>query len=86
MINKKYIIQKYAQEEKSSLSNTDNETAQKIIKKAAKYNISLFQNDTLVSRLLNVDTVKELPKDLMSEIIEVFEFLIKMEEEAQLSK
>jgi type III secretion system FlhB-like substrate exporter len=85
-MNKKDIINQYAKESKINRESTDNKIAQIIIKKATQYNVPLFQNDTLVSRLLDSNNVQELPKNSAAKMAKIFDVLIKVEESAQLSK
>jgi len=84
-MNKKNIINQYAQENKVNTKLADNEVAQKIIIKASQHDVELFQNDILASRLLNCDHVQELPKENAVKIAQIFDALINIEESAQLS-
>ncbi len=84
-MNKKDIINQYAQENRINTQLSKNETAQKIIKKASQYGMQLFQNDILASRLLDSNSVQELPKNSAVKMAEIFDILINIEKSAQLS-
>ncbi len=84
-MNKKDIINQYAQENIINTQLSKNETAQKIIKKASQYGMQLFQNDILASRLLDSNSVQELPKNSAVKMAEIFDALINIEKSAQLS-
>ena len=60
--------------------------AQKIIEKAKKYDVPLFQNEEMANMLLNVDMGEEIPPKMYKTVVEVFIWLYKLEEKAQLSK
>ncbi len=62
------------------------EIAKKIIEKAKKYDIPLFQNEEMANMLLNVDVGEEIPAKIYESVVEVFIWLYKLEEKAQLSK
>ncbi len=62
------------------------EIAQKIIEKAKKYDVPLFQNEEMANMLLNVDVGEEIPAKMYEAVVEVFVWLYKLEEKAQLSK
>jgi len=62
------------------------EIAKKIIEKAKKFDIPLFQNETLVDMLLNVEVNEEVPPKMYEAVVEVFIWLYKLEEKAQVSR
>ncbi len=62
------------------------EIAKKIIAKAKEFDIPLFQNEELADMLLNVDVGEEIPPKMYETIVEVFIWLYKLEEKAQISK
>jgi len=62
------------------------EIARKIIEKAKKFDIPLFQNETLADMLLKVDVNEEIPPKMYNAVVEVFIWLYKLEEKAQMSK
>ena len=61
------------------------EIAQKIITKAKEFNISIFQNETLVNMLLNIEIGEEVPPKMYNAMVEVFAWLYRLEEKAQIS-
>jgi len=62
------------------------EIARKIIEKAKEYDIPMFQNEELANMLLSVDINEEIPKEMYEMVVEVFVWLYKIEQKAQLSK
>ncbi len=62
------------------------EVAKKIIAKAKEFDIPLFQNEELADMLLNVDVGEEIPPKMYETVVEVFIWLYKLEEKAQISK
>jgi len=61
------------------------EIAKKIIEKAKKFDVPLFQNEELADMLLNVEVGEEIPPKMYDAVIEVFVWLYKLEEKAKLS-
>ncbi len=55
------------------------EIASKIIEKAKEFDISIFQNETLVNSLIDIDLDKEVPPKLYEALVEVFIWLSKQE-------
>ena len=62
------------------------EIAKKIIEKAKKFDVPIFQNETLADMLLKVDVNEEVPPKMYDAVVEVFIWLYKLEEKAQMSK
>ena len=62
------------------------ELAKKIIEKAKEFDVPLFQNEELADMLLNIEVGEEVPPKMYEAVIEVFIWLYKLEEKAQLSK
>ncbi|WP_024790320.1 EscU/YscU/HrcU family type III secretion system export apparatus switch protein [Lebetimonas sp. JH292] len=62
------------------------EIAQKIIKKAKEFDVPLFQNEELANMLLSLEVGEEIPPKMYEAVVEVFIWLYKLEERAQLSK
>ena len=62
------------------------EIALKIIEKAKAYDVPLFQNPTLADALLEQKVGSEIDPRLFKAVAEVFVWLMKVEEEAQLSR
>jgi len=68
------------------LAKGKGELAAKIIEKAKIYDIPLFQNEVLADMLLNVEVGEEIPPKMYKAVVDVFVWLYKLEEKAQLSK
>jgi len=68
------------------LAKGKGELAAKIIEKAKIYDIPLFQNEALADMLLNVEVGEEIPPKMYKAVVDVFVWLYKLEEKAQLSK
>jgi len=62
------------------------EIAKKIIQKAKEYDIAIFENKELTNLLMNVEIDEEIPPELYKAVVEVFVWLHKTEEKAQISK
>ena len=62
------------------------EIAKKIIEKAKEFDVPLFQNEELVNMLLSVEVGEEIPPKMYKAVVEVFVWLYKLEDKAQLSK
>ena len=62
------------------------EIAKKIIQKAREFDVPLFHNEELASMLLNVEINEEIPKEMYEAVVEVFIWLYKLEEKAQISR
>lgn len=60
--------------------------AQNIIAKAKDFNIPLFCNKNLVDSLLEIQINEEIPQILYDGVVEVFIWLNKLEEKAQMSR
>ncbi|NOX15292.1 MAG: hypothetical protein GXP61_04585 [Epsilonproteobacteria bacterium] len=84
-MNKKRVIKQYEEIAKNNLNIKNNEMSEAIIKKAKLYNISLFEDKILASRLLGIESVQELPKERLSQIAKIIKSIIDIEEKAQLS-
>jgi len=87
--NTKAVALKYKAYEQSApkvIAKGKGEIAQKIIQKAKEYDIPLFQNEVLADMLLDVEVGEEVPPDMYKAVVEVFVWLYKLEERAQISK
>ena len=62
------------------------EIAKKIIEKAKKFDVPIFQNETLADMLLKVDVNEEVPPKMYDAVVEVFIWLYKLEEKVEMSK
>lgn len=59
--------------------------AQRIIEKAKEYEIPLFQSKALVDSLIHLELDEEIPPQLYKAVVEVFIWLYKTENKAQMS-
>lgn len=62
------------------------ELARLIIAKAKEFDVPLFSNALLVDSLLNVPLDCEIPSEMYHAVVEVFVWLLKCEQSAQLSR
>ena len=88
-INTKAVALKYKAYEENApkvIAKGKGEIAKKIIQKANKYDIPIFQNETLADMLLNVEVDEEIPPKMYEAVVEVFIWLYKLEERAELSR
>lgn len=76
----------YEQNAPKVIAKGKGELARKIIEKAKIYDVPLFQNETLADMLLNVEVGEEIPPKMYQAVVDVFIWLYKLEEKAQLSK
>lgn len=63
-----------------------NEIALRIIAKAQEFGVPMFANPLLVQSLLDVPLDSSIPPELYNAVVEVFVWLLKCEQSAQLSK
>ena len=88
-MNPKAVAMKYKAYEDNApkvIAKGSGEIAKKIIEKAKEYDISVFQNPELTDMLMNVEVNEEVPAELYKAVVEVFIWLHKTEQKAQLSK
>ena len=88
-MNPKAVAMKYKIYEDNApkvVAKGSGEIAKKIIEKAKEFDISIFKNEELTNMLMNVDIDEEIPAELYKAVVEVFVWLKKTEEKAQLSK
>jgi len=88
-INTKAVALKYKAYEDLApkvVAKGKGEIANKIIEKAKKFNIPLFQNEELVNMLLNIEVNEEIPPNMYDLVIKVFKWLYELERKAELSK
>jgi len=86
--NTKAVALKYKAYEENApkvIAKGKGEIAKKIIEKAKKFDVPLFQNEELADMLLNVEVGEEIPPKMYDAVIEVFVWLYKLEERAKLS-
>jgi len=62
------------------------EIAKKIMQKAKKFDIPIFQNETLANMLLNVEVNEEVPPKMYEAVVEVFIWLHNLEKRAEMSR
>jgi flagellar biosynthesis protein len=87
--NTKAVALKYKAYEENApkvIAKGNGEIAKKIIEKAKEFDVPLFQNEELANMLLNVEVGEEIPPKMYEAVVEVFIWLYKLEERAQLSK
>ncbi len=84
-MNKKNIAKKYEEMGRDSLALAHDEKIRDIINRAQKYGITLFQDEVLASRLLDINRVQEISKKSMEDVAQIISSLIEAEEKAQLS-
>ena len=87
-INTKAVALKYKAYEENApkvIAKGKGEIAKKIIEKAKKFDVPLFQNEELADMLLNVEVGEEIPPKMYEAVVEVFVWLYKLEERAKLS-
>jgi flagellar biosynthesis protein len=88
MYNKKAAALQYQQMQNSApkvIAKGSGTIANQIIEKAKEFEIPLFQNELLVNSLLNLDIDEEIPPALYAAVVEVFVWLQKSEQKAQVS-
>ena len=89
MLTPKAAALKYAMHEDNApkiVAAGKGEIALKIIEKAKAYDVPLFQNPTLADALLEQKVGSEIDPRLFKAVAEVFVWLMRVEEEAQLSR
>ena len=88
-MNPKAVAMKYKAYEDNApkvIAKGSGEVAKRIIEKAKEFDISIFQNPELTDMLMNVEIDEEVPAELYKAVVEVFIWLHKTEQKAQLSK
>jgi flagellar biosynthesis protein len=87
-MKKKAVALKYDQNQHSApkvVAKGKGAIAQKILAKAQEFEIPVFQNEALADSLLNLDIDEQIPPNLYKAIAEVFVWLMKSEQKAQIS-
>ena len=87
-INTKAVALKYKAYEDNApkiVAKGKGEMAKKIIEKAKEFDLPIFQNELLVENLIKVKT-EEIPPELYKAVAEVFVWLHKIEQNAELSR
>ena len=89
MKNIKAVALKYQQNQDLAprvVAKGSGEIAEKIIQKAKEFDVAIFQNKELADSLMKVDVDDTIPESLYKAVVEVFVWLHKTEQKAQLSK
>ncbi len=88
-MKKKAVALKYDQEHSSApkvVAKGKGAIAEKILQKAQEFDVPVFQNEALADSLLNLDLDEQIPPNLYKAIAEVFVWLMKSEQKAQMSR
>jgi len=88
-INSKAVALKYKAYEDLApkvIAKGQGEIARKIIEKAQEFDVPIFQNETLANMLLSVEVDESIPPQMYNAVVEVFVWLYKLEEKAQVSR
>ena len=88
MLNPKAAALKYTAKRDGAprvVASGRGEIALKIIEKAKAYDVPLFRNETLADALLRQEVGSEIDPQLFQAVAEVFVWLMRTEEEIQLS-
>ncbi|HIO90967.1 MAG TPA: flagellar biosynthesis protein FlhB [Campylobacterales bacterium] len=83
------VALKYDEDGKSApkvVAKGKGEIAKKILQKADEFDIPIFKNKALADSLLKLDLDEQIPPGLYKAIAEVFVWLMKSEQKAQMSK
>ncbi len=88
MSDKKAVALKYEAGESSApkvIAKGKGTIAEKILQKAQEFEVPIFQNEALANSLLALDIDEQIPPNLYKAIAEVFVWLMKSEQKAQIS-
>jgi flagellar biosynthesis protein len=88
-MDKKAVALKYEENGTSApkvVAKGKGAVADKIMQKAAEFDIPIFQNKALADSLLNLNLDEQIPANLYKAVAEVFVWLMKSEKKAQLSR
>ena len=88
-MEKKAVALKYEENGTSApkvVAKGKGEVANKIMQKAAEFDIPIFENKALADSLLNLNLDEQIPANLYKAVAEVFVWLMKSEKKAQLSR
>ncbi len=89
MSEKKAVALKYDQEQGSApkvVAKGKGAIAEKILQKADEFEVPIFQNEALADSLLSLHIDEQIPPNLYKAIAEVFVWLMRSEQRAQLSQ
>jgi len=88
MSEKKAVALKYDQDQSGApkvIAKGKGAIAEKILQKAQEFEVPVFQNEALATSLLSLDVDEQIPPNLYKAVAEVFVWLMKSEQQAQLS-
>jgi flagellar biosynthesis protein len=88
-INTKAVALKYKAYEDNApkvVAKGKGEIAKKIIQKAKEFDVAIFENEVLADMLLKVEIDEEIPPELYKAVVDVFIWLHKLENRAELSR
>ncbi len=88
MSEKKAVALKYDQDQSGApkvIAKGKGTIAEKILQKAQEFEVPVFQNEALATSLLSLDVDEQIPPNLYKAVAEVFVWLMKSEQQAQLS-
>lgn len=88
MLHPKAVALKYEQQNQTApkvVAKGKGDIARKIMEKAKEFQIPIFQNQALVESLIDLEIDEEIPPRLYNAVVEVFVWLQKAEQKAQLS-
>jgi flagellar biosynthesis protein len=88
-MDKKAVALKYDQDGTSApkvIAKGKGAIAEKILEKANEFEVPIFQNKALAESLLSLDIDEQIPPNLYKAVAEVFVWLMKSEQKAQISK
>jgi len=88
-MDKKAVALKYDQDGASApkvIAKGKGAIAEKILEKANEFEVPIFQNKALAESLLSLDVNEQIPPNLYKAVAEVFVWLMKSEQKAELSK
>lgn len=87
-MDKKAVALKYQAESNAApkvLAKGQGIIAEKIMEKAQSFDVPIFQNRALAESLMNLDIDEQIPPNLYKAVAEVFVWLMKSEQKAQMS-
>ena len=89
MSEKKAVALKYDQDQSGApkvIAKGKGTIAEKILQKAQEFEVPVFQNEALATSLLSLDVDEQIPPNLYKAVAEVFVWLMKSEQQAQISR
>ena len=89
MSEKKAVALQYDQDQSGApkvIAKGKGTIAEKILQKAQEFEVPIFQNEALATSLLSLDIDEQIPPNLYKAVAEVFVWLMKSEQQAQISR